>query len=228
MSVTEIALRAEGLTKEYTLGKARLRVLRGVSLDVAAGEAVAIVGPSGSGKSTLLHALGGLDAPTAGRVQWYGQDLYALSSEARTRLRAEHIGFVFQAFYLLPELDVLENVLLPAVALYGRRAGGRRSDRAVELLAAVGLSERMHHTPLELSGGEQQRVALARALMNEPEVVLADEPTGNLDTATGAQMLEALFAITRARGHTLVLVTHNEELARRCDRIVTLRDGQVA
>ena len=228
MSVTETALRAEGLTKEYTLGKSRLRVLRGVSLDVAAGEAVAIVGPSGSGKSTLLHALGGLDAPTAGRVFWYGQDLYALSPEARTRLRAAHIGFVFQAFYLLPELDVLENVLLPAVALYGRRASGRRSDHAVELLAAVGLGERMHHTPLELSGGEQQRVALARALMNEPEVVLADEPTGNLDTATGAQMLQTLLAITRARGHTLVLVTHNEELARRCDRIVTLRDGQVA
>ncbi|MBI3986178.1 MAG: ABC transporter ATP-binding protein [Lentisphaerae bacterium] len=227
--------------KIYTIGVVPLDVLRGVTLEIGAGERVAIVGASGAGKSTLLNVLGGLDEPTYGTVRFQGRDLYGMSASRRTVLRARHLGFVFQSYHLLPELDVLDNVILPAMNPNGRRwerfvsqlsAGGRRKtgaaalqDRAMDLLHAVGLAGRAAHLPTELSGGEQQRVALARALMNEPDVVLADEPTGNLDSVTGDQVMEVLFSLIEQRRKTLVLVTHNREIAGRCDRTLELKDG---
>jgi len=221
-------LQVEQVAKTYHVGTTDLMVLKGVTLTVSDGERVAIMGPSGAGKSTLLHVMGGLDRPSKGRLLFKGDDYYALPIQIRTTIRARHIGFVFQSYHLLPELDVLENVMLPTMALSGARAS-RTADRARarDLLAAVGLSERLNHTPLELSGGEQQRVAIARALMNKPEVLLADEPTGNLDTATGEQVLHHLFELTRQINHTLVLVTHNAEVAKRCDRTVTIVDGRI-
>jgi ABC-type lipoprotein export system ATPase subunit len=224
----EAMVQAEAVSKVYRMGHRSLRVLGEVSVSVSPGESVAIVGPSGAGKSTLLHALGGLDEPTAGTVRFRGRDLYRLSARERTEIRARHIGFVFQSYHLLPELDVLENVLLATMALGApRRTLRQHRARAEALLGAVGLAERLDHTPLELSGGEQQRVALARAMINDPELVLADEPTGNLDSVTGAQVLERLFALTRERRHTLVLVTHNAELAASCSRTIRLKDGHI-
>ncbi len=224
----ESFLEAKGLRKIYRMKAGLLEVLRGVSFSVARGETVAITGPSGAGKSTLLHALGGLDQPTGGTVRLLGRELYSLPPKERAAIRARLVGFVFQSYHLLPELDVLENVMLPAMAADWRgrtQAACRR--RAEELLAAVGLAGRLRHTPVELSGGEQQRVALARALINEPELLLADEPTGNLDSKTGEQVLGCLFDLSRTCGRTLLLVTHNEEVARRCGRICRLRDGQI-
>lgn len=220
------AVRAEDIHKTYTVGRTALNVLRGASVSVSAGEAVAIVGISGAGKSTLLHILGGLDRPDMGQVTVCGENLYRLSSGRRTRMRCEQIGFVFQSYHLLPEMDLLENVMLPAMARRGVFAS-RRSMReaAMVLLEKVGLADRADHTPPELSGGEQQRAALARALMNDPQVVLADEPTGNLDAESGRKVLELLFALTRERGHTLVLVTHNDAIAGSCDRVLRLQDG---
>jgi putative ABC transport system ATP-binding protein len=221
-------VQTEEVNKIYRIGETRLHVLHDVSLAFEAGRSVAIVGPSGAGKSTLLHVLGGLDQPDSGAVRFAGRELYRLSPAERTAIRARHVGFVFQSYHLLPELDVVDNVLLPAMALHGRVRGTRAArGRALELLEAVGLTGRIRHTPLELSGGEQQRVALARALVNEPDLLLADEPTGNLDTATGEQVLHALFGLTRERRHTLILVTHNLEIAARCDRVIRLRDGWV-
>ena len=225
-SSTRDVIRAEGLQKSYRLRGVTLDVLRDVNLNVRPGETVAIVGISGAGKSTLLHVLGGLDHPAAGRVWIEGRDVYRLSESRRTALRAAVIGFVFQSYQLLPEMTVLENVLLPARALGRVRSiGGDARVRACDLLAAVGLSDRLAHRPMELSGGEQQRVALARALMNDPQVILADEPTGNLDRGTGGEVLEYLFTLTRQRGHALVLVTHNETVARTCDRVWRLQAG---
>lgn len=210
------------------MGKRTLEVLRGISVAIQPGETVAIIGPSGAGKSTLLHTLGGLDQPSSGQVLFRGRDLYRMSPRERTTIRARHVGFMFQAYHLLPELDVLENVLLPTLTAWEmRRLSTQHRAKAEALLAAVGLAERMHHTPLELSGGEQQRVAMARALMNDPELVLADEPTGNLDSVTGDHVLKCLFALTRERRHTLVLVTHNDEIAAACDRIIHLKDGRL-
>ena len=223
-----LLIRAENIHKTYFVRQKALPVLRGASLEVSRGETVAIVGASGAGKSTLLHIIGGLDCPAQGRIVVDGKDLYGISSRERTRIRAMQIGFVFQSYHLLPEMDVLENVALPSMALPRRmlvRAFPKR--RAMELLKAVGLAERAAHTPMELSGGEQQRVALARALMNDPQMVLADEPTGNLDDATGGQVLDYLFSLTRLRGHALVLVTHNEKVARTCDRSLRLADGML-
>lgn len=222
-------LDAAGLCKRYALERVTIDVLKGVSLQVRHGESVAITGASGAGKSTLLHTLGGLDRPTGGSVHLDGIDLYAQPPAVRTEIRATRIGFVFQAYHLLPELDVLDNVLLPALSRSG--ALGRMAAlqaRARDLLNRVGLSARERHRPVELSGGEQQRVALARALMNNPSLVLADEPTGNLDSATGQQVLDYLFALTRERGHTLILVTHNDAVAGLCHRQVHLRDGRLA
>ncbi len=215
---------AEAIHKSYNLPHHRLDVLLGASLRIDAGERVAIVGRSGAGKSTLLHLLGGLDRPDSGRVLVNGVDLYALAPRHRSAYRARQVGFVFQSYHLLPEMDIVENVLLPALAL--GIPIGRARKRAAELLRRVGLGERLCHTPVELSGGEQQRVAMARALMNEPPLVLADEPTGNLDAATGAQVMDSLFGL--AGGHALVLVTHSPELAARCDRTVRLQDGLLA
>jgi ABC-type lipoprotein export system ATPase subunit len=222
-------IQLEDIHKTYQTGEVEVRAVCGVSLEIHPGEFVAVMGASGSGKSTLLHCLGGLDRPSGGQVFFNGGDLFALSSAARTELRATKLGFVFQAYHLLPELDVLENVMLPALARRG--ALTRRSKleaRARELLESVGLAARAAHRPSEMSGGEQQRAALARALMNEPELVLADEPTGNLDSATGEQVLEYLFKLTRDRGHTLILVTHNTDVAARCNRTLHLRDGKLS
>ncbi len=234
-------LRAVRLSKSYPLGKTIVQVLKNVQLEVQTGETVAIVGASGAGKSTLLHVLGGLDQPSGGAVFFKDDDLYALSSSKRTLVRARQIGFVFQFYHLLPELDVLENVLLPTMIRTadpirrGRQwltqAGPSRAElartRALELLKIVGLDHRADHLPMELSGGEQQRVALVRALMNQPDLLLADEPTGNLDSVTGAQVLDALFDLTRVSGYTLIMVTHNEAVARRCGRTLQLIDGRL-
>ena len=219
-------IEAVGIRRAFALEARTLEVLRGVSLAVAEGETLAITGMSGAGKSTLLHILGGLDRPTAGQVLYRGRDLYAAGDRARSAIRARQIGFVFQAYHLLPELTVLENVLLPGLSLPGRflRGGGLRT-KAEELLARVGLAERAVHRPNELSGGEQQRVAIARALVNGPELLLADEPTGNLDSKTGEDILGYLFDLAREQGLTLVIVTHNESVAPRCRRHVVLRDG---
>jgi len=225
----ETVLCGRDIRKTYVVGACRIEVLRGVSLEVRAGERVAITGPSGAGKSTLLHALGGLDRPTSGSVEFRGQEVYAMSPRTRSAFRARQVGFVFQSYHLLPELDVLENVLLPTMTAWSpRRSLASRTARARELLASVGLAERLHHTPMELSGGEQQRVAIVRALINAPELVLADEPTGNLDSVTGEQVLRCLLALTTAERHTLVLVTHNADVAARCDRVLRLKDGVLA
>jgi predicted ABC-type transport system involved in lysophospholipase L1 biosynthesis ATPase subunit len=221
----ETLLSAVDLHKRYVLPHKTVQVLQGTSFAVAAGERVAIIGRSGTGKSTLLHLLGGLDRPDQGEILMEGRPLYALRARARSLLRARRIGFVFQSYHLLPEMDVVENVLLPALALGTPHPHAAR--RARELVALVGLADRMTHTPLELSGGEQQRVALARALMNEPSLLLADEPTGNLDHDTGAQILELLFGLSRDHRHALVIVTHDPQVAARCDRILRLEGGQL-
>ena len=223
-----ILLEAVDLHKTYEIEKISIKVLDGVSLKVRKGETVSIMGASGAGKSTLLHMLGGLDRPTLGTVTFRGHDLYKLSSQRRSDFRATSVGFVFQSYHLLPEMNILDNVLLPAMTQ--KKAWLRESEnrkRGLELLARVGLAHRSDHRPLELSGGEQQRVALARALMNEPELVLADEPTGNLDSKTGNQVLEYLFDLVRERKHTLVLVTHNDAVAGLCDRQLRLQDGRL-
>ncbi len=218
----ETILQAENIERSYTIGKTTLDVLKGVSLEIKNGETVSIMGESGSGKSTLLHVMGGLDSPKAGKVHFQGQSVYGMSSARRSRFRAKNVGFVFQSFHLLPELDILENVALPAMAL---RSAVDAKDRAAELLTEVGLGERIGHRPQELSGGEQQRAALARALMNEPDIIFTDEPTGNLDSKTGDKVLHYLFQLVESRRHTLVLVTHSKDVAARCSRQLTLKDG---
>ena len=219
-------VQAVAVRRSYAVETRTLDVLRGVDLSVAEGESLAITGMSGAGKSTLLHVLGGLDRPTSGQVLYRGRDLYALGDRERSAIRAQKIGFVFQAYHLLPELTVLENVLLPGLSATGAfLRGPRLRERAAELLGRVGLTERAAHRPNELSGGEQQRAALARALMNGPELLLADEPTGNLDSKTGADVLRYLFELAGEQNLTLVIVTHNEAVAARCRRHVVLRDG---
>jgi len=215
------------IRRSFVMGTRTLEVLRGVSLTVVEGESLAISGMSGAGKSTLLHVMGGLDRPTAGRVLYRGRDLYAVGDRERSAVRAQKIGFVFQAYHLLPELTVLENVLLPGLSAYGAfLRGPRLRERAAMLLGRVGLSERALHRPNELSGGEQQRAAIARALMNGPELLLADEPTGNLDSKTGEDVLHYLFELAQEEGLTLVMVTHNTTVAARCGRHIELRDGR--
>jgi len=215
------------LFKTYTLPHKKVDVLKGASFQMEAGARVAIVGRSGAGKSTLLHVLGGLDQPDAGEVCIAGQPLYALSSRKRTALRAEKIGFVFQSYHLLPEMDITENVMLPALTGVRAITRAQMRKRAWDLLEQVGLADRVTHTPLELSGGEQQRVALARALINEPDLILADEPTGNLDRMTGSQILEVLFSLSASRNLSIVMVTHSAETAARCNQVLTLQDGQL-
>jgi putative ABC transport system ATP-binding protein len=215
---------AEGLTKQVATPDHVLTLVRDVTFSVAAGEAVAILGASGSGKSTLLGLLAGLDLPSAGRVRIDGEDLFALSEDGRARLRGRMVGFVFQSFQLLPALTALENVMLPL-----ELAGGADAEaRAREVLGRVGLAERLGHYPRELSGGEQQRVAVARALVIKPAMVLGDEPTGNLDSVNGEQVIGLLFEMNRERGTTLVLVTHDADLARRCDRRLHLSSGSIS
>jgi putative ABC transport system ATP-binding protein len=218
------AIEARDVHKQITVGGrdgATLSILRGVDLTVAAGESVAILGASGSGKTTLLSLLAGLDLPTRGEIRIDGQALHALDEDARAGLRAGRVGFVFQSFQLLAGFNALENVMLAAELAGDARA----ADSAREILGQVGLGERLRHAPHQLSGGEQQRVAIARAFASRPKILFADEPTGNLDIETGAHIIDLLFALTRARGTTLVLVTHDAALAERCDRVLTLRDG---
>jgi len=216
---------ARGLTKEYLSGTQNLTVLRDVSFDVPAGAFVSIVGPSGSGKTTLLGLLAGLDTPSRGTVSLDGADFGSLDEDARARLRGEKVGFVFQSFQLIPTLTALENVQVP-LELAGRVSVREAAARAADLLARVGLGDRTHHFPQQLSGGEQQRVALARAFVNEPKILFADEPTGNLDGDTAHRVIDMLFDLNRTAGTALVLVTHDPDLARRCGQIVRLRNGQ--
>jgi len=225
----DFILKADGIHKSYRMGVAKVRVLKGVDLAVKKGEFVAIVGASGSGKSTLLHILGALDKPDKGVVKFEGRDLNRYSGSELNRFRNKMVGFVFQFYHLLDELSVLENVFLPVMA--GKSVVGwfacRRwaKRRARELLEQLGLSERARHKPYQLSGGERQRVAIGRALMNEPKLLLADEPTGNLDSATGNGILDA-FEKLNSLGQTVVMVTHDERIAQRAGRIVTLVDGK--
>jgi putative ABC transport system ATP-binding protein len=221
--VRDSVLKAENLSKQVSSPEGSLTIVHGVSLDIAAGESVAVVGPSGAGKSTLLALLAGLDLPTTGRVLLAGTDLTALDEDGRARLRAQRVGFVFQSFHLIPALTALENVMLP-LELAGRSDA---RSAAFETLQRVGLKDRTGHYPRQLSGGEQQRVALARAFVTRPAVLFADEPTGNLDTATGGRVGELLFELNANSHTTLVLVTHDRELASRCGRIITMEAGRV-
>ncbi|MBV9462670.1 MAG: ABC transporter ATP-binding protein [Verrucomicrobiae bacterium] len=217
-------LEVRGLTKTYATVTGALTVLTDVSFAISAGRSCAIVGPSGSGKTTLLGLCAGLDLPSSGEVRLDGVDLGGLDEDGRAKLRSERVGFVFQTFQLIPTLTALENVMVPA-ELRGRRDAA--SDAAA-LLRSVGLGERLAHYPAQLSGGEQQRVAVARAFVNRPKVLFADEPTGNLDTETGRVVIDALFELNAAAGTTLVLVTHDTELAKRTESIVRLRGGFLA
>ncbi len=212
---------AQGVDKRVETSAGELHILKQISLQINAAESVAIVGVSGSGKSTLLGLLAGLDLPSGGEIELAGASLQSMDEDERAALRSAHVGFVFQSFLLLPNLTVQENVMLP-LELAGH---SRASDKAVELLARVGLSERLHHYPKQISGGEQQRVAIARAFASEPTVLFADEPTGNLDSQTGARVIELLFELNQEQGTTLVLVTHDEALARRCGRQIHIDAG---
>ena len=230
MSDNDFILKAEGVHKSYRMGATRLKVLKGVDLAVKKGEFVAIIGASGSGKSTLLHILGALDRPDKGVVKFEGRALSRHKSGELNRFRNKRVGFVFQFYHLLDELSVLENVFLPVMAgtsivgWFGSRKWAK--NRAKQLLEQFGLSQRANHKPYQLSGGERQRVAIGRALMNEPRLLLADEPTGNLDSATGNGILEVLEKLN-SLGQTIVMVTHDEKIAQRAGRIVTLVDGKI-
>ena len=221
-----LAIRTRELVKVYGPSSARVPVLRGVSFSVRRGERVAVLGKSGSGKSTLLHLLGGLDAPTSGEVRVGGRDLAGMGGNERAGFRLSTVGMIFQAYHLVPSQTALQNVELPMV--FAGRPPRERRRAAVEALEAVGLGHRLTHRPNELSGGERQRVAIARALVNRPEVLLADEPTGSLDSVTGAEVEALMLENVRSRGATLVLVTHDEELAARCaDRVLHIQDGRL-
>lgn len=217
----------QNVTRTYPLPDGgEITVLRDVSLTIAAGETVAVVGPSGSGKTTLLNLVGALDQPTAGTIRLGATDVTALQGDALSSFRAEAVGFVFQDHHLLPQLTALENVLVPSLARSGQ-ADPAAEARASELLAQVGLTERLHSFPAQMSGGERQRVALARSLVNSPCLLLADEPTGNLDHDTGAQVIELLLALAADQGVTLVMVTHNLQHAARCGRVLELEEGRL-
>ena len=222
--MNDMILRAEEVHKAYHIGKRAVEVLHGVSLTVRRGETLSVMGASGAGKSTLLHILGGLDRPDAGDVFFEETSLGKMNPARRAAFRARRVGFVFQSYHLLPELDILENGMLPALAAKGA-AGARQ--RAAGLLERVGLRGRIDHRPQELSGGEQQRAAIARALMNDPDLILADEPTGNLDSHTGENVLHNLFDLAQSESRTLIVVTHNQDVARRCQRELILKDGKL-
>ena len=223
MNDTTVVLAAEGLGKQVSSPEGTLAILSDVSLSIRRGESVAIIGASGAGKSTLLALLAGLDEPTSGRALLAGNDLTGLDEDGRAAVRANHVGFVFQSFHLVPSLTAIENVMLPLELAHRRDA----REAAREVLGRVGLAERVGHYPRQLSGGEQQRVAIARAFVRQPDVLFADEPTGNLDAATGEKIMDLLFGLNRATQTTLVLVTHDKQLAERCDRIIRLEAGRV-
>jgi putative ABC transport system ATP-binding protein/lipoprotein-releasing system ATP-binding protein len=220
MQPTHLQLIARDLFRSFRIGSRRIEVLRGISMEIAHGEAVFLCGASGAGKTTLLYTLAGLERPESGTVEFEGRKLYNGSSASQARFRNEKMGFVFQGYFLLPELTALENVLLPGMI------GGRlQRDLAEASLSAVGLAERAHHLPAELSGGEQQRVAIARALTNDPDIIFADEPTGNVDSKTGDAIIDLLLSLARERNKTLLVVTHDTRLAPRGDRTLHIADG---
>jgi ABC-type lipoprotein export system ATPase subunit len=224
--MSEPLLSAHGLKKTYAIGSRTLEVLRGVDVEIARGDFVALRGASGTGKSTLLHLIGGLDSPNAGEIIFRGQKLSEFSESKLTNFRNRSVGFVFQAYHLLPELTALENVCLSA--RIARISAGDAAKRARELLGRVGLAARTDHKPAELSGGEQQRVAIARALVNEPELLLADEPTGNLDSRSGGEIIELLKSLRVEKQTTLVIATHDEKVAKHAQRVIELVDGRIA
>jgi putative ABC transport system ATP-binding protein len=217
-------IRMQGVTKTYDAGELAVQALRGVDLDIQRGQMVAIIGPSGSGKSTLMHILGCLDAPTDGAYRLEGKDVSELSGFQLAAIRNQKIGFVFQTFNLLPKASLLRNVELPL--LYAGIASAERKELALAALDKVGLRDRAKHRPAELSGGQRQRAAIARAIVNQPSLVLADEPTGNLDTKTGLEILE-IFDRMHVRGETIVIVTHDPRIAERCERVVSIVDGRI-
>jgi putative ABC transport system ATP-binding protein/lipoprotein-releasing system ATP-binding protein len=214
---------ARDLRRSFQIGRRRIEVLRGVSLEVQHGESIFLCGASGAGKTTLLYTLAGLERPESGEVEFEGQKLYRNGESALARLRNEKMGFVFQGYFLLPELTALENVMLPG--MIGRHPG---KEACAQSLSAVGLGDRLHHLPPELSGGEQQRVAIARALTNDPDIIFADEPTGNLDSRTGDAIMDLLLGLAQERNKTLVVVTHDNNLAQRGDRTLRIVDGLLA
>ncbi|MEM9018281.1 MAG: ABC transporter ATP-binding protein [Verrucomicrobiota bacterium] len=216
------AVEARDLSRTYEIGESRIDVLRGVSLEVERGEKLFLVGPSGAGKTTLLYTLAGLEKPNGGEVMIDGRSLYQLGRVEQAKVRNRSLGYVFQSFFLMPELTALENVMVPAM-IRGRKA----KDRASELLERVGLAERIHHLPNELSGGEQQRVAIARSLVNDPQILFADEPTGNLDSSNGTAVMEILMELVGEDERTLLVVTHDQSLSAMGDRTVTLVDGLI-
>ena len=218
-------IKVTDLHKSFPMGSYELPVLNGINLEIRRGEFIAIVGASGAGKSTLLHIIGTLDRPTRGTVSFNGEDLFQLSELHQAEFRNRRIGFVFQFHHLLPEFTALENTCIPA--LVQRRNPVAVEEDAIALLTEVGLGQRLHHKPGELSGGEQQRVAMARALMQKPDVVLADEPTGNLDTHTGEGLFALMRELNKTRGTTFVMVTHNDKLSAQADRIIHMEDGQI-
>lgn len=225
-SVGKIAIEGKHIVKDFRLGTATTKVLKDISLQVAQGEFVSIMGPSGSGKSTLLYILGGLDAPTSGRVLLNGTDISHFGDEKMSRIRRRNIGFVFQFYNLIPNLNVEENIMLPLL-LDGKRMGSYKKQLE-QILEIVGLLNRRKHTPRELSGGQQQRVAIARALIGNPEILFADEPTGNLDSKTGAEIMGLLREINQTCGQTIIMVTHSPEAAKSSGRVITVRDDIIA
>ncbi len=222
--MNRIIIKTENLHKIYILGKTRVHALRGIHLQVNRGDYLAIMGPSGSGKSTLMNILGCLDVPTSGKYWLNGKDVSGLNDDELAHIRNKEIGFVFQTFNLLPRVSALHNVELPLI--YNGTPASKRKEIAWQALEQVGLADRAHHKPNELSGGQRQRVAIARALVNNPAMILADEPTGNLDTKTGAEIME-IFDRLNEQGHTIVLVTHEDFIARHASRIIHLRDGKI-
>ena len=217
----------KSVSKIYQMGNVRVKALDNVSLKIKPGEFVAIIGSSGSGKSTLLHILGRLDRPTEGKVIWENKDLSQMSDEELALFRNQEIGFVFQQFHLLPRITVLENVLLPATYAPNKEIQEAK-ERAIKILTMLGLEKRLDHTPNQLSGGEQQRVAIARALVNNPRAILADEPTGNLDSKTGRQIMAILKKLNRDQGITLIVVTHDSSIAKEARRVIEIKDGKLA
>ena len=227
----EIILSADNVHRSFPAGEGRLEILKGISLEVKKGEVISIVGPSGAGKSTLLHILGLLDIPTEGKVYFNGQDIYAQSSGAQSRIRNASFAFVFQFYHLIPELDVLENTILPfyishSIMGFMAKSSGFK-ERGRELLDKLGLGQRLHHRPNQLSGGEQQRVAIARALVSNPDIIFCDEPTGNLDSATSAEVQDLILDLNLKEGKTFIIVTHEEKIAQKAHRIIRMVDGRI-